>query len=344
MAVWNVFRILGDLTHLFSKIVLIWSIHSNRSAEGVSLITQVLYAIVFCTRYLDLFYKSWLEAIWNTTFKIFYITSSIYIVYIMLKVFARSREREAAWKFGAACLAGSAVAAPFVMMMFKKNWTFGWTTWTFSEILESVCILPQLILLRETSVPTVIDTFYLLMLGSYRALYILNWIYRAAMEENYSDPISWIFGTIQVLFYLDFAWVYLTRQRVKLRNGTVVDGDDVSRGYLVGKVLGRRSGAADEEAGEDGQASRGWAGRGISVSADEGVTGSRPQPERQPPASSKYKDTAATEEETSSIMRGDQEELDFEDLEDVAETDPPAKTVAPNGVQGGEEWRDEEHH
>jgi hypothetical protein len=32
-----------------------------------------------------------------------------------------------------------------------------------------VCVLPQLLLLRQTTVPTVIDSYYLLALGSYRA-------------------------------------------------------------------------------------------------------------------------------------------------------------------------------
>ncbi|OIW22103.1 hypothetical protein CONLIGDRAFT_587607 [Coniochaeta ligniaria NRRL 30616] len=40
------------LSHLAAKCILIFSIHRNRSAEGVSLITQILYAAVFCTPYL----------------------------------------------------------------------------------------------------------------------------------------------------------------------------------------------------------------------------------------------------------------------------------------------------
>ena len=105
----------------------------------------------------------------------------------------------------------------------------------FSEILESVCIIPQLLLLRQTTVPTVIDSFYLVTLGTYRFLYILNWIVRGANEDNYIDPTSWVWGTIQTALMIDFAWVYYTRQRVKLRQGGVVDSDDMSRGWLVGR-------------------------------------------------------------------------------------------------------------
>lgn len=153
--------------------------------------------------------------------------------------------------------------------------------WIFSIVLESVCVLPQLLLLRQTSVPTVLDSFYLVTLGSYRFFYIFNWIWRSARGGSVS-PISVIFGIIQTLFYIDFAWVYWTRQRVKLRGGGVVDGDDLSKSYLVRRFIGRQSTSndddiADEDAGLAGQESggvrprggRNWGARGLSVSADD---------------------------------------------------------------------------
>ena len=155
--------------------------------------------------------------------------------------------------------------------------------YTFSLALESVCVLPQLLLLRQTTVPTVIDSFYLLTLGSYRAFYILNWIYRAASHEHHFDPIAVIFGVIQTAFYIDFAWVYWTRQRVKLRGGGVVDSEDLRKGWLVNKVIsaGRPSSEIDEESlaaanGQENLHGNGeprkpirWGARGVSVSADD---------------------------------------------------------------------------
>jgi hypothetical protein len=41
------------------------------------------------------------------TVKIFYIASSVYIVFLMTFAYARTREREKAWKFGIYCLGGS---------------------------------------------------------------------------------------------------------------------------------------------------------------------------------------------------------------------------------------------
>lgn len=133
-----------------------------------------------------------------------------------------------------------------------------------------------------------LDSFYLVTLGSYRFFYILNWIVRGVGREHHFDPISVIFGVVQTALYADFAWVYWTRQRVKLRGGGVVDSDDLSRGWLVSKIIGGRSGVDEEGVDEESRPAlsgedsvdgrhkpnsgvRGWGKRGISVSADEGV-------------------------------------------------------------------------
>lgn len=303
----NVFRILGDVSHTASKSILIWAIHVNRSAEGryfhglvtrrdsnlnmstgVSLITQMLYALVFVTRYLNIFWISPVGStlnIWNFVLKNFYIISSFYIIFLMMRVYARTREREKSWRLGAYCLGGSVILAPIMTVIADRKRTgFVEIMWTFSIILESVCVIPQLLLLRQTTVPTVIDSFYLLTLGSYRAFYILNWIVRVATPpQHHFEWRAVLFGIIQTAFYVDFAWVYWSRQRVKLRNGGVVDSNDLSRGFLVSRVLGPGdAGIEDEErlgldtTGYDSRAPAprkgvSWGERGISVSADEVV-------------------------------------------------------------------------
>jgi hypothetical protein len=116
----NVFRILGDVSHTASKCILIWSIHSNKSAEGVSLLTQLLYMLVFCSRYMDLFWVPPAFSIWNFVLKILYIASSIYIVFLMMRVHARTREKEYGWKLAIWSLLGSVVSAPVICVLFNK--------------------------------------------------------------------------------------------------------------------------------------------------------------------------------------------------------------------------------
>ena len=83
----------------------------------------MLYAVVFCTRYINVFRERYL---WNLCFKVFYITSSFYIIGVMLWVYPRTREKELAWKMGAIACAGSIVLSPFAMLIFegKIDWGF----------------------------------------------------------------------------------------------------------------------------------------------------------------------------------------------------------------------------
>jgi ER lumen protein retaining receptor len=48
---------------------------------GISFKTQVLYSLVFITRYLDVFIKN--ISIYNTVMKVFFTASSLYILYLM---------------------------------------------------------------------------------------------------------------------------------------------------------------------------------------------------------------------------------------------------------------------
>ncbi|KAL4875908.1 ER lumen protein retaining receptor-domain-containing protein [Aspergillus karnatakaensis] len=280
-------RVFADIAHFLSKCVLLWTIHRNRSAEGVSLLTQLLYVLVFLTRYADLLRPGGWHSAYNLIFKFFYFASSFYTIYLMMRVFPRTREKERAWKMALGSIGVSLVLAPVVLPIFDKfgDYWFENILWAFSIILESVCVLPQLLLLRQTTVPTVINSYYLLMLGSYRAFYIINWFVRGVGPEHHVDWISIIFGVIQTAFYVDFAWVYYSRQRVKLRNGGVVDSEDYQNSYLVNKVFNiRRRRSEDEEEQrvhdqderEEHQPSNNrWGARGISVSADDTLENQR---------------------------------------------------------------------
>ena len=82
--------------------------------------------------------------------------------------------------------------------------------WTFSIYLEAVAILPQLFMITKTGEAETITSHYLFALGSYRGLYILNWIYRY-YSEGFFDPIAVIAGCIQTVLYCDFFYLYITK-------------------------------------------------------------------------------------------------------------------------------------
>jgi hypothetical protein len=372
---WTLFRIAADLSHITAKCILIFSIHRNRSSEGVSLLTQLFYALVFVTRYTDLFQESYA---WNYFFKVFYLLSSFYTIAIMRFVYPRTREREVAWKLSALILAACLFLSPFVMLIFDDWWSFREYLWVFSQVLESVCVLPQLLLLRQTTIPTVITSFYIVFLGSYRGLYLLNWILKE-LDTNMKkpNPISIIFGVIQTALYLDFAWVYWSRQRVKLRNGGVVDADDLSRGWLLRRIFGNKRFARDVNGNETddeesapalggagngfnhhqqgGGATNGggavrpkWGSRGISISADEGVL----EHERERGQALNEDDDGVTGAVDPDAKMRDPDELamaldEDDDLDAPGSSSQQKKDVhadgkgQPSGVRSGDEWNDD---
>ncbi|OJJ08101.1 hypothetical protein ASPVEDRAFT_57298 [Aspergillus versicolor CBS 583.65] len=178
---------------------------SSSSCSGLSFKSQALYLMVFVTRYLDLFW-AFADSLYNTTFKILFIGSSGYIIYLMLNDYRPTHDPNLDTFKVQYLLASSAIFA----LCFTHDYSISEILWTFSIWLESVAILPQLFMLQRTGEADTITTHYLFALGLYRALYIPNWIYRY-FSEGHLDPVSVVAGVIQTLLYSDFFYIYYTK-------------------------------------------------------------------------------------------------------------------------------------
>ncbi|KAF7726866.1 endoplasmic reticulum retention protein [Apophysomyces ossiformis] len=200
----NIFRLVADLMHLASIFILLLKIRKTRSCVGISFKSQLLYSVVYITRYIDVF-TSWVS-LYNTTMKLFFTASSLYILYLM-KVRFKAAYDPSMDTFRIEYLLGSATILAILTTM---KYTLMEVLWTFSIWLESVAILPQLFMLQRTGEAETITTHYLFALGAYRALYIFNWIYRYS-TEGYTEWVAWIAGLLQTALYSDFFYVYYTR-------------------------------------------------------------------------------------------------------------------------------------
>ena len=102
--------------------------------------------------------------------------------------------------------------AGVLALLFPAKYTFLEVSWAFSIWLESVAILPQLFMLQRTGEAEAITAHYLFALGTYRALYIPNWIYRYVMEPMHRiDGVAVVAGVLQTVLYSDFFWIYYTK-------------------------------------------------------------------------------------------------------------------------------------
>ncbi|KAF7634512.1 hypothetical protein Mgra_00006083 [Meloidogyne graminicola] len=102
------------------------------------------------------------------------------------------------------------IPSVILALLINHEFTIFEVLWTFSIYLEAVAIMPQLFMLSRTGAAETITAHYLFALGSYRGLYILNWVYRYYME-NHLDVIALVAGVAQTVLYADFFYLYITR-------------------------------------------------------------------------------------------------------------------------------------
>ncbi|CAO3690319.1 unnamed protein product [Rhizopus stolonifer] len=200
----NIFRLVANLMHLASIFILLLKIKKTKSCVGISFKTQLLYAIVFITRYLDLFTKY--ISLYNTLMKLFFIASSVYILYLMHIRYKATYDASLDTFRVEYLLVPSIILGVATTSLYTMNEIL----WTFSIWLESVAILPQLFMLQKTGEAETITTHYLGALGAYRGLYILNWIYRSYLGEHI-EWVSCVAGLLQTALYSDFFYIYYNK-------------------------------------------------------------------------------------------------------------------------------------
>ncbi|XP_011874741.1 PREDICTED: ER lumen protein-retaining receptor [Vollenhovia emeryi] len=200
----NIFRLLGDLSHLLAIIILLLKIWKTRSCAGISGKSQILFAIVYTTRYLDLF-TTFISA-YNTFMKVVFIAASLATVFLMyVKFKATYDHNHDTFRIEFLILPAFVLA-----LLINHELSFVEVLWTFSIYLESVAILPQLFLVSKTGEAESITSHYLFALGSYRGLYLFNWVYRYYAEDHY-DLIAIVAGLVQTVLYCDFFYLYITK-------------------------------------------------------------------------------------------------------------------------------------
>ncbi|KAL7053566.1 hypothetical protein AAHC03_026404 [Spirometra sp. Aus1] len=171
---------------------------------GLSGKTQMLFALVFTTRYLDLFV--YMVSLYNTLMKVAFIALSYFTVYSMYIKFKSTFNREQ----DTLRMIYLVIPAALLALLINHRFNVLEVLWTFSIYLEAVAILPQLYMISSTGEAETITSHYLFALGLYRALYIVNWIYRFVNEDTY-DLIAIVAGSVQTILYLDFFYLYVTR-------------------------------------------------------------------------------------------------------------------------------------
>lgn len=202
---WNIFRYIADYLHLGGIVVLGYTLLKNRNTKGLSLKTQVLYFLVFITRYLDLLERR--QSAYLTFFKLTYILTSL-AACLAFAYFRRQDKYSYEWEKDTASMPAMIIPCIVFALLLPKYKNFVEIAWTFSEYLEAFAMVPQYIFCYRESAATLSREqgvlVYIVALGGYRVFYAFNWMYKFWMDPQYRDPQSWIGGLVEILFFIDF--------------------------------------------------------------------------------------------------------------------------------------------
>eukprot|EP00928_Gymnodinium_smaydae_P048367 TRINITY_DN32325_c0_g1_i1.p2 TRINITY_DN32325_c0_g1~~TRINITY_DN32325_c0_g1_i1.p2 ORF type:complete len:245 (+),score=34.14 TRINITY_DN32325_c0_g1_i1:110-736(+) len=192
------------MLHLLSMNLLVFKLHKSKSCIGISCRMQEMYALVFIFRYLDLFWSY--ISIYNTVMKLIFITTTLYLVYLMRvkPPVATTYERSSdSFQYEVYCLGPCFVLG----LLFCEEYSITEILWTTSIWLEAVAILPQLILLQQIREVENLTSDFVGAMGLYRFFYILNWVYRY-FAEDYVNVVGWLGGLVQTGLYCDFLYYF----------------------------------------------------------------------------------------------------------------------------------------
>lgn len=198
------------MAHLASFVVILTKIYGAKNCHGISLKSQMLYVLVFVCRYTDMFWSFY--SVYNEMMKIIFILASIAIVYMMK--FVSPYKNTYDHQHDVLPIVYLIVPCFVIALIFNEEFTPFEIIWAFSIYLEAVAIVPQIWLMNTLARQSDghvenLTAHYVFLLGSYRALYLVNWVWRFFTEDNYRNWIVWIAGALQTAIYSDFLYYYI---------------------------------------------------------------------------------------------------------------------------------------
>lgn len=258
---WNYFRYIADYSHFAGMCLGLATVVLTKSVEGFSRKTQVIYQLVFITRYLDIFVES--QVMYLLFFKVAFniITFSMLVSFAMM--YHTYDEKLDSCNL-VAILFPTAAAA----LLTSSGSGLTEELWTWSEYLEPFALVPQYIVCYKAPKIRPMTVVYVLLVGGYRFFYVCNWIYkRYKWHGAYHDYTSWAGGILECILFADFVIRFLRRAEGASMLGQVVLSIDEGAGKISQSLemstIGRRlpygmSGTATEKEAGGGNDKRQW--------------------------------------------------------------------------------------
>lgn len=266
----NIFRLIGDMCRFFAKVILLRRLISARNSQGISLGTQMLYLIVCLARYNDLLTTFY--SLYNSGMKIVYISFQLSIIYYIRKYDIGDLQDQDTFPYMKCIVMPCSILAILTHIvtgvylddLFFRN--VQGLLWIFSIYLEALTILPQLSLLKKYRIVENLTANYVFLIGFYRFMYIINWVYRTYHEPSYRHHYGvYAAGMVHVLLHIEFFyyWAISKVNRKPLSYGEEGDieyfdcsadelrNDENATSLLGTGVRRRRDGSNDDNNDDD---------------------------------------------------------------------------------------------
>ena len=142
----NIFRLIGDFSHLLAIIILLLKIWKTRSCAGISGKSQLLFALAYTTRYLDLLTN--FISLYNIMLKIVFLAGSYGTLYLVYTKFRATYDsNHDTFRIELLLMPAGALA-----LVVNNKFSIMEVLWAFSIYLESVAILPQLFMVSKVKI------------------------------------------------------------------------------------------------------------------------------------------------------------------------------------------------
>lgn len=195
---WNIYRYAADYLHFGGMILGLVCIWSSKNVQCFSRKTQVLFQIVYVTRYLDVLTESQVMYLLFFKFTFNFITAAMLVAFTL---FPNTYDVPSDSCNIVAILMPTAAAA----FMMAEGSGAQEILWTWSEFLEPFALVPQYIMCYRVKSIRPVTILYTLAVGGYRVLYVCNWIYkRTQWHGAYHDYTSWLGGAVECILFADF--------------------------------------------------------------------------------------------------------------------------------------------
>ena len=197
----------------------------HRTATGLSVRTQDMYTLVFVTRYVDLMWSH--HHLYITTLKIVFVFLSLYLSYATRAFSNKSRNLEFVPRLG---LVTYAAVIASLFWFYEAPHTLFELSWKFSIALESVAILPQLMLLPRIGIIEAFTVNYLVLLGMYRILYLASWLEQWVWNIPHAPRTTFIYlmTLVQNALYIDIIYLYIKYKRHAVSLPVTIKLDDAT--------------------------------------------------------------------------------------------------------------------